>query len=83
MSRATLSLVGALALAGCAATAPQKVEVPVPIPCHVKVPDRPVWATDTLPPGAGLYDKVKALLAERLQRISYETELEAAAKSCQ
>lgn len=77
-----LALPTCLVLAGCN-TLPQRVEVPVPVPCRVTVPTKPVWATDTLPPGAGLYERVRALLAERQQRIGYETELEAATKACQ
>lgn len=71
-----------LVLAGCD-TMPRRVEVPVPVQCRVKQPDKPVWATEALPPGSGLYEKVRALLAEREQRIAYEVALEAAAKACE
>jgi hypothetical protein len=81
MKRALILLILA-ALAGCN-TMPQRIEVPVPVQCHVKAPDKPVWATDALQTGSGLYEKVRALLAEREQRIAYETQLEAASKACE
>jgi hypothetical protein len=62
---------------------PQRVDVPIPVPCHAPAVDRPVWATETLPTGAGIWEQVQALLAERQQRIAYEEKLEAAAKACQ
>lgn len=73
-----------LLLAGCA-TQPrlERVEVPVPVPCRVAVPDHPVFATEGLPASAGIWEQAKALLAERQQRIAYEAKLEAAAKACQ
>lgn len=73
-----------LLLAGCA-TAPrvERVEIPVPVPCRVQVPEAPVWATASLAPDAGIWDQAKALLAERQQRMAYEAKLEAAARACQ
>lgn len=75
----------ALALAGCAGKERlviQKVSVPVSVPCKVKVPERPTYATESMDLDASIFDKVKALLAEREQRKAREAELEAAAKSC-
>jgi len=45
--------------------------------------ERPAWATTTLKPSDDLQTKVRALLAERLQRIGYERKLEAAVQACQ
>lgn len=75
----------ALALTGCATTAPtiQEVLVPVPVPCKVESPSRPAFAVDSLPVGSGIWEQMKALRAERNQRQGYEAELEAAVKSCQ
>ncbi|MGQ0711191.1 MAG: hypothetical protein ACT4NV_15760 [Rhodoferax sp.] len=72
-------------LAGCAGMAPkvQEVKVPVPVPCKVDTPAKPAFAVDGLPVGAGIWEQMKALRAERLQRQGYEAELEAAVQSCQ
>lgn len=76
-----------LLLAGCANQQPEtrtvRVEVAVPVPCRLPAVDRPPWATATLKPGDDLQTKVRALLAERLQRIGYEKKLEAAVQACQ
>lgn len=69
-------------LAGCQ-TIPREVKVPVPVYCDVEKLTRPKWATAGLPPEADIYDQTKALLAERKQRIGYETKLEAAIDGCQ
>lgn len=59
-----------------------RVEVPVQVPCRVKAPAVPAWAADGLRREDSLEVKVRALLAERRQRIGYERELEAAIKFC-
>ena len=71
-----------LPLAGCGPRLPERVLVPVEVPCKVDVPARPVWATKALPADADIFDQVRALLAERKQRIAYERLLEAAVASC-
>ncbi len=84
-------IVGMLvALAGCAGqlvTEPEprvvRVEVPVQVPCRVKAPAVPAWAAEGLRKEDSLEVKVRALLAERRQRIGYERELVAAVASCQ
>ncbi|MEF0147059.1 hypothetical protein [Pseudomonas guariconensis] len=83
----TLLILIALALAGCAGRVePQiqyvRVEVPVQVPCRVPEVAAPAWATADLRKTDSLEVKVRALLAERLQRIGYEKELEAAVVSC-
>lgn len=60
-----------------------RVEVPVPVPCQVKAPAVPAWSAKGLRKGDSLEVKVRALLAERRQRIGYERELVAAVASCQ
>ncbi|WP_158891852.1 MULTISPECIES: hypothetical protein [unclassified Pseudomonas] len=79
-----------IALAGCAghpAAEPEprvvRVEVPVPVPCRVKSPAVPAWAAAGLRKEDSLEVKVRALLAERRQRIGYERELVAGVASCQ
>ncbi|MCT5775071.1 hypothetical protein LZM85_15325 [Pseudomonas aeruginosa] len=83
------STVGMLvALAGCAGrqeAEPRtvRVEVPVAVPCRVPAVEVPVWATAGLRKGDDLQAKVRALLAERRQRIGYEAQLLAANRACQ
>lgn len=69
-------------LGGCQ-TAPKTVLVPVQVPCKVDVPKAPVWATEGLPADASIWQQVKALLAERQQRIAYDGQLLAAIEACQ
>jgi len=83
-------LVGLIALAGCAgqpAAEPEprivRVEVPVAVPCKTKEVAVPPWAADGLKKDDSLEVKVRALLAERRQRIGYERELLAANEACQ
>ncbi|HCF6445653.1 hypothetical protein N1F02_03610 [Pseudomonas aeruginosa] len=76
------------ALAGCAGrqeAEPRtvRVEVPVAVPCRVPGVEVPVWATAGLRKGDDLQTKVRALLAERRQRIGYEAQLLAANQACQ
>lgn len=76
-----------LFLVGCAAREPEvrtvRVEVPVQVPCRVPVVPVPDWATGSLKKADGLELKVRALLAERRQRIGYERQLEVAVSACQ
>lgn len=81
-------LVGAVVLmAGCAAREPEvrtvRVEVPVQVPCRAPVVSVPTWATDSLKKTDSLELKVRALLAERRQRIGYERQLVTVVLACQ
>ena len=60
-----------------------EVKVPVPVPCRIGHIERPNFAFDAVTPSNGLYEKGRALLAEREQRIAYEARLEAAITACQ
>ncbi|MHA7116866.1 hypothetical protein ACX0KM_22330 [Pseudomonas promysalinigenes] len=80
-------MVLALALQGCAGrTEPQvqyvRVEVPVQVPCSAPEVAVPPWAAAGLRKTDSLEVKVRALLAERRQRIGYERQLEAAVTAC-
>lgn len=80
-------IVCALALAGCGGRIePQvqyvRVEVPVQVPCRAPEVSAPSWAAVDLKKTDSLEVKVRALLAERRQRIGYEKELMAAADAC-
>ncbi|HFQ9438837.1 TPA: hypothetical protein ACHTJX_006411, partial [Pseudomonas aeruginosa] len=71
--RVVLMLV-VFALAGCAGQVePEprtvRVEVPVAVPCRVPAVEVPAWATAGLKKSDDIQTKVRALLAERLQRI--------------
>ncbi|MEN1395343.1 hypothetical protein, partial [Pseudomonas aeruginosa] len=84
--KAVLMLV-IVALAGCAGQVePEprtvRVEVPVAVPCRVQSVEVPVWATAGLRKSDDIQTKVRALLAERLQRIGYEAQLLAANQAC-
>lgn len=81
MKRALLAVFLAAGLPGCTVV-PKRVLVPVPQPCTVEKPAEPVWATRALKDDAGIWDQVRVLLAERRQRIGYETALVAALKTC-
>ncbi|HCC6626758.1 TPA: hypothetical protein L3878_001257 [Pseudomonas aeruginosa] len=77
-----------VALAGCAGQVePEprtvRVEVPVAVPCRVPAVEVPVWATEGLKKSDDIQTKVRALLADRLQRIGYEAQLLAANQACQ
>ncbi|MGU1252544.1 hypothetical protein ACSEU4_28065 [Pseudomonas aeruginosa] len=77
-----------VALVGCAGQVePEprtvRVEVPVAVPCRVQSVEVPVWATAGLRKSDDIQTKVRALLAERLQRIGYEAQLLAANQACQ
>ncbi|MND76613.1 hypothetical protein D3C80_682620 [compost metagenome] len=77
----------ALILAGCAGKAePEiryvRVEVPVQVPCRAPEVTVPPWAAASLRKTDSLEMKVRALLAERRQRIGYERQLLAGNASC-
>jgi len=73
-------------LAGCAAREPEvrtvRVEVAVPVPCKTQEVVVPPWAASGLKKADRLEVKVRALLAERRQRMGYERELVAAVSAC-
>lgn len=76
-----------LLLAACAGSVepqPQyvRIEVPVQVPCRAPEVAVPPWAAAGLRKGDSLEVKVRALLAERRQRIGYESQLAAAAGAC-
>jgi hypothetical protein len=81
---------GATLLVGCGAKpAPevrivtQRVEVPIRVPC---VPNRgtaPAYAADSVPLDATIFELVRALLQDRLQRQARDIELNGALDACQ
>lgn len=76
-----------LCLAGCARKVePQvqyvRVEVPVQVPCRTPEVAVPPWTAAGLSKTDSLEVKVRALLAERRQRVGYERLLAAAVSAC-
>ena len=73
-------------LAGCATQEPElrtiRVEVPVLVPCKRQEVAVPPWAAAGLQIADSLEVKVRALLAERRQRVGYERELQAVISTC-
>lgn len=59
-----------------------RVEVPVQVPCRAPEVAVPPWAASSLRKSDSLEVKVRALLAERRQRMGYERHLEAALVVC-
>jgi hypothetical protein len=83
--RRLLALTG-LVMTACTSTLPAPgasvLPIPLAVPCQTNPIERPAFATSRLPPESDIFDKVKALLAERLQRQAYEERLEAALSAC-
>ena len=75
-----------LMIAGCSSAPPAtsyvEVKVPIAVPCKTTDVARPAFAVDQLPIGATIDAQMRALRAERHQRIGYERELLAANESC-
>mgnify|MGYP007092536513 FL=1 len=59
-----------------------RVEVPFQVPCRAPEVAVPPWAAAGLRKSDSLEVKVRALLAERRQRVGYQELLEAAASAC-
>lgn len=81
-----LIVVSVLALASCSSAPPAptyvEVKVPIAVPCKTADVTRPAFAVDQLPVGATIDVQMRALRAERHQRIGYERELIAANEAC-
>ncbi|MCO7511779.1 hypothetical protein NJH77_21245 [Serratia fonticola] len=82
-----LIVVAAMVLTGCGNVpvpppAYVEVKVPVPVPCQTAPVAVPAFAVDRLPIGATIDVQMRALRAERHQRIGYERELLAANEVC-
>ncbi|MDH1551815.1 hypothetical protein [Pseudomonas juntendi] len=80
-------LAGIALLSACAGkVAPEvqyvRVEVPVQVPCRAPEVAVPAWAAAGLRKTDSLEVKVRALLAERRQRIGYEGLLRAVNSAC-
>lgn len=77
-------------LSGCACVPPepvikieiQRVEVPIAVPCKAVTPTKPDFNFDKLTVEQNVFDKTKALLADRKLHLGYEGELLTALNSC-
>ena len=63
-------------------TVVQKVEIPISVPCKAEIPPVPLFNFGSLTIDQDIYDKNKALLADRELYVGYTAELLAALKSC-
>lgn len=54
----------------------------VPVPCQVKIPDRPVFAGDVLTGEEDLWEIGVALWADRKERQAYELRIETLLAGC-
>jgi hypothetical protein len=76
-----------LLLAGCASEKvvykPVEISMPVAVECKIEALPIPIWPTASLDERTGLFDAVKAFIAEIELRKGYEAQLEGAVKSCQ
>ena len=81
-----LIVIASMALAGCTTAPPVpsyvEVKVPVAVPCKTVDVARPAFAVEQLPIGSPIDTQMRALHAERHQRIGYERELLAANEAC-
>ena len=77
-----------LVLAGCTSVPQQpviqiqKVEVPVPVACKTESPPQPNLCLPTLNGTEDIFTSVKCLLSDIEQHKAYETQLDAALRSC-
>lgn len=76
----------AVVLIGCSNQKPDvrvlRIEVPILVPCKIQEVEVPPWATIGLKKTDPLEVKVRALLAERRQRIGFERVLISAIRAC-
>lgn len=84
-----LAILCALALAGCASTAPleprvevRTVTVAVPTPCNVNVPAQPTYPDADLSNVTDIFVGTQRLLAGRALRTAYIAEILAALNAC-
>ena len=81
----TVATLAAL-LVGCASSPPpvrvERVNVPVPVPCRVAEPARPLMPTESLNADTELDAFAAAAIAEIERREGYEGELRAALAAC-
>lgn len=60
----------------------QKVEIPIPVPCKVDIPQKPKFNFNSLTTEQDIFEKTRAILADIRLHFAYEAELSAALNSC-
>lgn len=82
-------IISVLFLAGCATTQEpaintviQKVEIPISVPCKATIPTKPDFNFDKITSDKDIFDKTKALLADRKLHLGYEGELLTSLTAC-
>jgi hypothetical protein len=75
-----LALAPAFLLFGCASKPPIEIKIPVAVPCIKEQPVAPTYPTAA--EDAGIFERVKVLLAERELRKGYEAKLQAMLAAC-
>jgi hypothetical protein len=69
-------------MAACSTAPPAAVDVPIPVSCVREAPRAPALVTDAELRAMNEYQLPLALWRDRLQRRSYERELEAVVQAC-
>ena len=67
---------------GCNSVPVQTVKVAVPVRCQIQPIEPPVLYFEQAKEEDNIFDKIKLLLAERIERHAYEKNLEAALLEC-
>jgi PBP1b-binding outer membrane lipoprotein LpoB len=87
--QSSILIISILFLVGCASTKEpaintviQKVEVPIAVPCKANIPVKPDFNFDKLTPEQDVFEKTKALLADRKLHLGYEGELLTSLVAC-
>jgi hypothetical protein len=82
--RLCLSIAAAAALSGCATySTPVEVPVPVAVPCINWIPERPnLYAAEAWERNADVFERLKALKADRVLLIAHADRLEALLVAC-
>lgn len=76
-----LALLPVVLLLGCASKPPIEIKIPVAVPCIKEQPVAPIYPT--VAEDAGIFERVKVLLAERELRKGYEAKLQAMLTACE
>jgi uncharacterized protein YcfL len=85
----SILIISFLFLVGCASTKEpaintviQKVEVPIAVPCKAIIPVKPDFNFDKLTLEQDVFEKTRALLADRKLHLGYEGELLTSLVAC-
>ena len=68
-----------LILAGCQTLPPERIEIPIPVPCAAQIPDRPAPCT---PPNQTDPELLRCILIDANRLAGYAAALEAELLAC-